>query len=67
MIPLEDMMSPRGVHAVDYVKQGGVWRAYYWPFGQFKVPATYEYIDGATPREAVEKAYAVILSNHLTS
>ena len=66
MIPLEDMLSPRGVHAVDFLKHTGVWRAYYWPDGRQNITSAYEHIDGATPREAVEKAYAQILTNRLT-
>ena len=63
MIPLEDMMSPRGVHAVDWCITENCWRAYF-----YARPgnAIYLNIDGATPREAVEKAYALILANRLT-
>ena len=63
MIPLEDMLSPRGVHAVDYCISTASWRAYF-----YARPGNVVYlnIDGATPREAVEKAYAQILANRLT-
>ena len=63
-IPLENMMSKNGVYACDWSHTFNVWRAFY-VGANGKIGGDTDYTDGATPREAVEKAYPLALANIL--
>lgn len=63
-VPLEAMLSPDGVYACDWAQAQGVWRAFYTGVdGRQGVMGNN--CDGATPREAIEKAYPLALANKL--
>lgn len=63
-VPLESMLSPDGVYACDWSQTFGVWRAFY-TGEDGRQSGLGNNCDGATPREAIEKAYPLALANIL--
>lgn len=62
--PLEAMLSKDGVYACDWSQSLGVWRAFY-TSADGRQGTIGDNCDGATPREAIEKAYPLALANRL--